>query len=89
MKSGKRLLSALLVLALLLLPAAMAEQDAAEAFFLTPEAGAEDRFPLSPSESAEESLPLETEAESAEESFPLETRRKPRRLTPPWSRPTR
>ena len=56
MKSGKRLLSALLVLALLLLPAAMAEQDAAEAFFLTPE------------ESAEESLPLETEAESVEES---------------------
>ena len=64
MKSGKRLLSALLVLALLLLPAAMAEQDAAEAFFLTPEAG------------AEESLSLESEAESAEESLPLETGRR-------------
>ena len=74
MKSGKRLLSALLVLALLLLPAAMAEQDAAEAFFLTPEAGAEESLSLeSEAESAEESLPLETEEESAEESFSLES----------------
>ena len=74
MKSGKRLLSALLVLVLLLLPAAMAEQDAAEAFFLTPEESAEESLSLeSEAESAEESLPLETEEESAEESFPLET----------------
>ena len=74
MKSGKRLLSALLVLALLLLPAAMAEQDAAEAFFLTPEAG------------AEESLSLESEQRARKSRSPSRRRRRVRKSRSPSRR---